>query len=247
MKITAISDIHGYLPEIEETDLLIIAGDWSTLEIQQYKASMEQWIEKIMIPWFQSVKAKKIIFIAGNHDFICLPEFWSYNIFEFEYDFKIDFLKPLLRKNKLEDKVEYLCDESTIYNDLKIFGCPHVTGLHGWAFSEAEVFDSYSKIKKCDILVTHQPPKFNGLGESCVKKKTAQGVEKVVKMDFGSEELLRKLKTIKPSLLFCGHVHGGNHNESIITHSNNKTTKCYNVSLKDEDYNVHFKPLTIEL
>ncbi|MBQ5449611.1 MAG: hypothetical protein IIT57_06185 [Treponema sp.] len=34
MKITAISDMHGYFPEIEQTDLLLICGDFSPLEIQ---------------------------------------------------------------------------------------------------------------------------------------------------------------------------------------------------------------------
>ena len=46
LKIAAISDIHGFLPEITEpADVLLIAGDISPLHIQFNKPAMKIWIE----------------------------------------------------------------------------------------------------------------------------------------------------------------------------------------------------------
>lgn len=253
MKITAMSDLHGNLPEISGTDLLIIAGDFSPLNIQQNNTLMEVWIRESLIPYFQKIPAKKIVLIAGNHDFVCLGKninFWN---FTYEYDFKLDFLQPLLREFKLEEKVSYLCNESVIYNDIRIYGCPYVRGLNGWAFSNGDELDIYSKIKKCDILVTHQPPLYGGLDETFVisdknKKSFASSNNNSnlkEKMKFGSESLLKRIKFIKPKYVFCGHIHEGNHNKVELINNNKSTTFMYNVSLLDEDYNQLFNPLEI--
>lgn len=241
MRITALSDLHGYLPVLKDTDLVVITGDFSPVKIQTDRRLMEEWIKSDFIPWLKSTKANKIIFIAGNHDFICEPTTWNLGDRVYEYDFKFDFLIPLLKEHKLIEKVEYLCNEFCFYKDYKIYGCPYVDGLTGWAFSDSEKFNGYSNIKKCDILLTHQPPDIGGLGSTRIKKDNFYK-----DMEFGSKLLLQKIKSIKPKLLFCGHIHNGNHNEVIIEHSNKKITKCYNVSLKNENYDIAYEPLTVE-
>ena len=52
MKIIAISDLHGYLPTIEEqADIMLIAGDISPLKIQGMKTLMKEWMEEEFVPW----------------------------------------------------------------------------------------------------------------------------------------------------------------------------------------------------
>ena len=72
MKIKAFSDNHGYLPSIEEIgecDVLCICGDIFPLQEQRDYYGSLSWYLGIFYPWVQSLKCKKVIMIAGNHDF----------------------------------------------------------------------------------------------------------------------------------------------------------------------------------
>lgn len=239
MIITALSDNHGYLPKIESTDLLLIAGDWCPLEIQTDAYYMREWINDCLLSWFKEIPANKIVFIAGNHEFICDNRFFQIPLLDAQQiTFEKDILRPLLKKHKLTNKVKYLCNSSTIYNGLKIYGCPNVEGLRGWAFSSAEYTNPYSEIKKCDILITHQPPLIDKLG-FCVLND--------IEYNFGSYYLANAIKSKKPKLVFCGHVHNGTHDLVIYKHNDNTITQLYNVAIKNDDYKVVRKPLIINL
>ena len=227
MRVTAISDLHGYLPNIEDTDLLLIAGDWSPLEIQNSFIPMKCWIKDSFIPWMRDIKADKIVFIAGNHDFICDPNF------VYPCSFIEHILNPTLRNLKLTKKIKYLNCTTAIYKKYRIYGNPYVEGCKGWAFSQAQLKGAYNSIPHCDILLTHQPPLFNSVGATVVKGKH---------YDFGSFNLLQAITKSKPLYHFFGHVHEGNHNPSVYD-----STTLYNCSLKNEDYNVAFKPVSLEI
>ena len=55
MKLIAISDLHGNLPVIEEnSNILIIAGDISPLNIQGNKPKMIKWLKTRFIDWINS-------------------------------------------------------------------------------------------------------------------------------------------------------------------------------------------------
>lgn len=238
MKITAVSDLHGYLPEIKDTDLFVIAGDWSPLEIQRDTIYMQQWIVDCFLPYLKEVPAEKVVFIAGNHDFVCDDEYNFYDLlFQTKKSFKKHFLRSQLIKLNIENKVKYLENSYTIYNHVKIYGCPYVFGCDGWAFANAQIRMSYFSIPKCDILVTHQPPRFNKIGSTVIK-----GIEK----DFGSTELLDKIEQIEPSIVFCGHIHNGDHSSQVMRHKDGKETLLLNCSIKDENYNVAFLPQEVE-
>ena len=69
MKLIAISDLHGYLPTIEEqADIMLIAGDISPLNIQGTRVLMREWIEDEFIPWINELKVEKVFLVAGNHE-----------------------------------------------------------------------------------------------------------------------------------------------------------------------------------
>lgn len=234
MRITAISDIHGSLIDIEETDLLIIAGDWSPLEIQSTRPKMCDWLKKTFVPYLGSLPAEKIILVAGNHDFICDENFlnWDYMSYDLPVApiyFDRDILNPLLRKYKLHNKIKYLDKSSTTYNGIRIYGCPNVEGCCGWAFGRAEYTMPYKDIPKCDILITHQPPRYNGLGSVMFNG---------VLHDFGSFLLMDAIIKRKPSLVFCGHIHDGDHTEQIYSYGDGNVTRLYNCSIKNDDYEI---------
>ena len=60
MKIDCIADLHGYFPDLEGGDLLIVAGDFSGSD-NKYEYSE-------FLGWLNVQHYKKKIFIAGNHD-----------------------------------------------------------------------------------------------------------------------------------------------------------------------------------
>lgn len=237
MRITAISDIHGSLITIEPTDILIIAGDWSPLEIQRDFQEMKYWFEFKFIPWLKTIEAKRIFFIAGNHDFLCDSSYWK-QYFNVKFDFKRNFLPSILKKHNLEEKIFYLENSSAEYNGLKIYGCPYVEGCTGWAFSHAEYKKIYNQIPKCDILITHQPPDFDNVGTVVRYGK---------RYIFGSIQLLCTLTNIKPSYHFCGHIHEGDHSENILEYRDKSITHIYNCAVKNEDYNLYFPNQIIDI
>lgn len=124
MKVTAISDLHGNLIDIEPCDLLLICGDISPLEIQRDYIQMTKWIFNEFQEWIMKINCPTIILTPGNHDF------W--------------FEKMITQSNTyLFNKLTILIDgETKVYNSTddkwyKIYGtpwckqCGHVhTGNH---------------------------------------------------------------------------------------------------------------------
>ena len=69
MRLIAISDLHGNLPEIkEQADIMIIAGDISPLYIQGRKSDMISWLKNEFIDWINSLNVETVYLIAGNHE-----------------------------------------------------------------------------------------------------------------------------------------------------------------------------------
>lgn len=226
MKICAISDIHGYLPnDIKECDVVCICGDIIPGTIQYDYAKSKKWFCTLFFNWVTSLQCKKVIFIAGNHDF-------------FIQDAGYSEILRLIIENGLSEKLVYLEDNDISYEGLTFYGCPWVIGPTGWAFYSVNAGDKYNLITDCDILLTHQPPRIDKLG--CSYPNT------IDEIDYGSDSLRTAISQKKIRYCFSGHIHSGDHNE-VLYPTSNVDTKFYNVSMKDEDYRVSYQPLYINI
>ncbi len=184
MKVVAVSDLHGYLPDIPSCDLLLIAGDICpaydhSLTFQQH------WLDTEFRWWLKKRSAKTIVGIAGNHDFLFQEKpHWVPKL-------------PWI----------YLQDSGIEIDGLKVWGSPWqliFPAPNVWAFnlSEEELYQKWCLIMEdTDIVVLHGPPL--GYGD-IAPRMNKSGFENV-----GSPSLLRRLKSINPKLVVFGHIHEG--------------------------------------
>ena len=138
MKITAISDLHGFLPKLDGGDLLIVAGDLTSRDTTIEHGKFFLWLE--------NQNYKKIVYIAGNHD---------------------NFYQEKDRHFSSNKKLCYLQDSGTEFEGVKIWGSPWTKWFHGInprckAFtkrSETELAKKWDLIPiDTEILITHMPP-----------------------------------------------------------------------------------------
>lgn len=166
------------------------------------------------IKWLEKRDYKHKIFIAGNHDFYFQRE-------------TINRIQRMLPEN-----VHYLCDNGVTIEGINIWGSPITPTFFNWAFNRdrgKEIPKHWSKIPKdTDILITHGPP-FGILDQ------TRAG------LNVGCEDLLKKVKSIKPRYHLFGHIH-----EAYGTHESPHTT-FVNGSVLDENYELVNKPVIIEI
>jgi Icc-related predicted phosphoesterase len=181
MKIVAVSDLHGNLPEIPACDLLLLAGDLCPISnhAPDYQA---EWLDTRFRHWLQSLRhVPHVIGVAGNHDFV------------FEQE-------PARVPNDLP--WEYLQDSSTEYQGLKIWGTPWQTWFHDWAFNGLpdQLQQKWELIPAdTDVLVVHGPP--HGYGDAVAR---GDGVQHT-----GCPHLLARIEKIRPELVVFGHIHEG--------------------------------------
>jgi Icc-related predicted phosphoesterase len=220
-RITFISDTHNKHKQITSHlpggDILIHSGDISTMG---YPREIKDFCK-----WFNGIEGyTHKIFIAGNHD-------WGFIN-------HIDKVNDILEKyddiTYLQDDLYLAGQDETDYNDMiKIYGSPWQPEFYNWAFNLPrngwELWQKWSDIPvDTDILITHGP---------------AYGfVDKVIGRpeNLGCELLAERIKTIKPKIHVCGHIHSG---RGIIF---NDGTLYINASVLDEQYNYTKKPFTID-
>jgi Icc-related predicted phosphoesterase len=218
MKITFISDTHNKHKQITEDlpggDLLIHAGDISSMgkkhEIQQF------------CKWFDSLtNYTAVVFIAGNHDFG----------FEKRPEETMEIVNSYKWITYLQDNhLSFGPDMKTL---IKIYGSPWQPEFHNWAFNLPkngwELEQKWNDIPDdTDILITHGP---------------AFGYcDKVIGQyeNLGCQLLTNRIKTIKPKIHVCGHIHSG---RNIVFDDG---TLYINASVLDEQYQYTQKPITID-
>ena len=223
MKIVAISDLHGELPEIEPCDFLLIGGDicphFPVRHVGDSNDVMGQawWLGNTFKKWLDAVPASHVVATWGNHDWVGVRG--TSRI-------------PLLRWHMLVDK------EITI-NSLKFYGSPWQPSFFNWAFNldtEKELEDKWRWIpSNTDILVLHGPPKgYGDLVPTDIKSPNAGE-------HTGSSTLLDRILKVKPKLTIFGHIHAGRGIYEV------NGVKMANVSILDDNYKMVHKPMVFEV
>lgn len=184
MKIVAIADTHGFLPDIPECDLLLIAGDICPVQLGTAVARSHDpktqyaWCEEVFAEWLDKQPARHKVGIAGNHDFV------------FEHP-------PLP-----DLPWKYLEDTHIEIEGVRIHGYPWVPNLPRWAFYADD--KKMAAVVGCvppntDILLTHGPPW--GCGHDMVSGCGAVGERRLTAL------LTDPATTIKHHVF--GHIHEG--------------------------------------
>ena len=227
MKICGISDMHGqYDFKVEPCDIVLICGDIVPLKIQKNDIQSEEWLKTFFIPWCANLPCEKVVFIAGNHDFVFM-----------EHPERVrDLLKD-------QDKVIYLECETYEYQGKVIYGTPLCKKFYNWAFMSLSLEDQQERYKrhlesigKIDIIMSHDCP--YGIADVLLQKDCwwANGEH------IGNKALRWFVDEAKPELVLEGHLHSCEHGKTM-----HGDTAVYNVSLLNEDYKMVYKPLYIEL
>lgn len=227
MKITAISDLHGYEPELPGGDLLIVAGDCTAGD------KFIEWGK--FFEWFEKQKYTHKVLVGGNHDNFLVNGFPKGQI---ELDELNDVQAWLVRIHEMEKPFfTYLCDSGielvTDSNRLKIWGTPWTPWFQdvdsrckAFMLKEAKLKAKFDLIPEgLDILISHGPP--HRILDRIIRYTMHEYV--------GSRELREALERAKPKVLVCGHIHENGGEELLFKHEGTNTM-CYNVSVVNEVY-----------
>lgn len=238
MIVDCIADLHGFYPELEGGDLLIIAGDLTAKDtIKEYKKFNN---------WICNQTYRKIIFIGGNHD-NCLKQ---------PEDIIQIFHGDDFPEERWANDIKYLCDSGTEFEGLKIWGSPWTKTFPGMnphckAFTydtEEELAEKWAMISEdTDILITHSPP--YGIHD-----------KNIGHIRCGSKALYERLIVIKPRVHVFGHIHEQGYKYSKIKHpikidqisddiikTELRETHCINSSHVNEKYQPVNKPIRVIL
>ena len=224
IKICAISDCHGYLPELEPCDLVLICGDICPLNVQRSNSKTLKWFRNTFKEWSEKLPCNKVVFIGGNHDFGLSNQRHLY--------------RDLFTKN---EKVTYLCNELYVYKaedgkEYSIFGTPYCKIFYAWAFMlpYEDLKIIYNEIPNdVDILITHDAP--FGVSDVLLQHGYYTGEH------IGNPALREAILEKNPKICFHGHLHSTSREFELL--GNTKVTNC---SLKDEHYNVVYSPIYLE-
>ena len=237
LKLSAISDLHGNLPdpsEFDEGDVLCICGDIVPLDIQRDLVKCIAWFCMKFVPWTDKLPFKKIIIVFGNHDF------FSEELGPKHFNSASEVLSMLLPGSiKGEHKIQILMDSTYKYMGFTFYGTSWCPDLSSWAWygGHDKLKDEYEKIpQNVDVLLSHCPPRFGNAGVVL-----QQGWNWM--SNYGCQELAEEIDIKRPSWVFCGHVHSGDHKVTTIDNSIN----IVNVSMLDENYKKNYLPFSVEI
>lgn len=228
MKICAISDLHGTLPEIKECDLCLIAGDIVPLDIQRDRTQSIVWLFKTFLPWLKELPCQEVFIVAGNHDFEMEKNYPIMKALEYLSNFKLTYLKNDCAIFKANGE-----------QDIKVYGSPQCHKFGNWAFMHEESF--LEGLYDCvdddiDIWLTHDTP---ALGDLDLLPPSQWNPEPI---HAGGKSLAAAIERIKPRYVFCGHLHTCKDKYLKV----NKT-EIYNVSILNNSYAHVYEPTYVKI
>lgn len=227
MIVDCISDLHGYYPELQGGDLLIVAGDLTARD--------QPWEYIEFGRWLNQQNYRKKIVTSGNHDNTAQNA------------------EPFI--NPETDEWVYLCDSGTEFEGLKIWGSPWTKTFPNMnpnckAFTvdtEEELASKFSLIPQdTNILITHSPvyevldkvKRYNSRGTWDPKKDSYEHV--------GSKALQKHIDwDLYLQLHVCGHVHEGY--GEVKGQTGIFSYHYVNCSIMNEIYEPINKPIRIEI
>lgn len=130
----------------------------------------------------------------------------------------------LVNPAMLPQHVTQLVDEGCVRSGIRIYGTPWQPTFYDWAYNldESELAEKWELIPdNTDLLLLHGPPHRYG--------------DRVGREHVGSPSLTKRISTIRPSLVVCGHIHCAR-GRYTIPHATGESTEVYNVALVDEAY-----------
>lgn len=235
MKLVVISDTHNKHSEfgpLPDGDVLIHCGDYSVFG--KYEET------KNFFDWFSSQKHTHKIVIPGNHEVAICPRLNKMYNREKDTTLAKEKIQEFKRVNELissfiSDNFHFLIDESVTIDNVKFYGTPWCGGeryvMGKWGFFQynniirRQLFDNIPS--DTDILISHSPP----YGILDVYRQT----------NLGCNELLTRVKQIKPILHLFGHIH------DAYGRMFSEYTEYYNCSNLDEEYKLSNEITVIDL
>jgi predicted phosphodiesterase len=181
VRVAAIADLHGHLPEPPPCDLLVLGGDLC-VEGRDELDAQAAWLDTSFRGWLEAVPADAVVAIAGNHDFV------------FEQ-------QPGLVPDDLP--WTYLQDAGATVAGASVWGSPWTPWFGGWAFNtprdDVEPFlgGVYAGVPDdAELLLLHGPP--SGYGD---RTQFGRSVGAVAAVDL--------VDRVQPALCVFGHIHEG--------------------------------------
>ena len=185
MKIVAVSDLHGRLPEIPPCDVLVIAGDLCPdtymdgrlvvgFDPDLSRIQQQQWLREVYRPWERQVPANRILMTPGNHDWITrMPEGF---------------------------RTEFFVDDGTEAFGMTFWFTPWIPRVTGtWNYEAIPTHRSMSADMipvGVDVLVSHAPAE--GVADVTYTNESA-----------GCRFLRIAVQQKQPKYHFFGHIHEG--------------------------------------
>lgn len=184
LRIAAMADLHGHLPEVPPCDLLLLAGDICPLD-DHSPPFQAAWLDTAFRRWLEEVPARQVAAVAGNHDFL--------------FERAAGLVPAGLRW-------QYLQDSGFTWEGLRVWGSPWQPPFGGWAFNGREEVRraAWEKVPTgTDILLLHGPP--YGHGDLAPPRFFGGEPERA-----GCYHLLQRIDELpRLRLAAYGHIHGG--------------------------------------
>lgn len=229
MTFSAISDMHGNLDfQVPKSDILCICGDIVPLYYQSSNIKSSDWFQHVFLRWCQNQPVEEIYVVGGNHDW------W---LARHDDDQFRDIISGT--------NIHYLKNETIIYTDKNgkdyvIYGTPYCHQFGHWAFmgysdEQLEKMFKDTMPDNIDIVLSHDSPY-----GAC--DKLLQDVPWNTHEHIGSKGLANAILERKPKVVVCGHLHSCNHNMEKLG-----DTLVANVSMVDENYDLAYKPFTMDI